>query len=412
MVFFSISLPSISDSLSKTVEENRESTIYLRVEKANEVTGAVTEQHGTGFVINQNGYVITAAHVVREDPGFQVKVKGAVGSREGTLESMEILALDSNFDVALLRFKNTFLQRRAVSFGDPWSVEEDATIYAMGFPGIEEWFHTEGKLSGKVGPLGSWNTTIILNPNMSGGPIFNIEGNVIALVWGGVPTPGIVGINRVLPINLYTNLLHIAGVNVKSLSPLPINNKPDQNQSLTKDAVSLPIKVSSNLKIDSASEDSPFSEINLKAILHNKIGTSSEDKRVDEHALRSILGPGPKTGCHGETLDSTITILDVTEKLINNSYLIGRITYSGNYSRQSWITPCIKSPYVNGREDLKIAGDAVVKITHQLSKPPSVNFIEFQNLGEKTDPNHDANIMARRALETAVREAFYNMRSH
>lgn len=207
-----ISLPSAAASLGDVVNANRKGVIYIRVQKAAETTGAVTEQHGTGFVVNQNGFVLTAAHVVAGGVGFQVDVRGSEGSREeSNPESMEILYENSNFDVAVLRFKNTFKQRTAVSLGDPWKVADDATIYAMGFPGTEEWFHTEGKLSGKGGPKGSWNTTITLNPGMSGGPIFNSDGKVIAMVWGGVSTQGIVGINRVLPINLLTDALRIAG---------------------------------------------------------------------------------------------------------------------------------------------------------------------------------------------------------
>ena len=213
-------LPSVAASLSDVVMVNRNSVVYIKVEKAAEITGAVTEQHGTGFVVNQDGFVLTAAHIVSSGPGFQVEVRGAEGSREGPLEGMEVLYENSNFDVAVLRFKNTAKQRKAVSLGDPWKVAEDATVYAMGFPGVEEWFHTEGKLSGK-GPKGSWNTTITLNPGMSGGPILNTEGKVVAMVWGAVSTQGIAGINRVLPINLLADALRITGGIAPGGSPPP-----------------------------------------------------------------------------------------------------------------------------------------------------------------------------------------------
>lgn len=202
---------SYSVTLSEVVATNRVSTVYLSVQKAVETTGAITEVSGTGFVLNRQGFVLTAAHVVSGGVGLQVQIRGAVGSREGNLENMEILYENSNFDVAVLRFKNTSTSRKPVSIGDPWRVADDASVYAMGYPGIEEWFHTEGKLSGK-GPKGSWNTTITLNPGMSGGPIFNIDGKVIAMVWGGVATTGITGINRVIPINLLAEALNIAGI--------------------------------------------------------------------------------------------------------------------------------------------------------------------------------------------------------
>jgi S1-C subfamily serine protease len=201
-------------SLSEVVTLNRPSVVYLQVEKASDVTGAVTQQGGTGFIVNTDGFVITAAHVVAGAAGVQVDVRGATGSREGTLEGLEVLYENSSFDVAVLRFKNTAITRHPISLGDPWKVPEGATVYAMGFPGTEEWFYTEGKLAGK-GPKGSWNTTIVLNPGMSGGPIFNTDGKVVAMVWGGVNTPEITGINRVLPVTLLADALKVAG----ALSP-------------------------------------------------------------------------------------------------------------------------------------------------------------------------------------------------
>ena len=137
---------------------------------------------------------------------------------------MDVLYENSNLDVALLKFRNTAIERQAVLLGDPWSLDDGATIYAMGFPGKEEWFHTEGKLSRKSGPKGSWNTTLVLNPGMSGGPVFNIDEKVVAMVWGGVPDKDINGINRILPVNLLAEPLRIAGIEVPTY-PKPTLSK-------------------------------------------------------------------------------------------------------------------------------------------------------------------------------------------
>ena len=419
LVFSSIPLPSEGASLSDLVKKNRRSIIYIRVEKADETTGAVTEQHGTGFVINQDGYVLTAAHIVRGGDGFKVSVRGATGSSEGPLEVMEVLDANSSFDAAVLRFKNTFLQRSPVLLGNPWKVAEDATIYAMGFPGIEEWFHTEGKLSGKGGPNGSWNTTITLNPGMSGGPIFDARGKVVALVWGGVPTQGIEGINRVLPINLLSGLLRIAGVNIASKSHLDFDKPSDnfaQIQNVLGESHSSKIAYEARLPISVATvsavrEDevqivggeSNSSEIDYKSRLLNQVGTVSEDRRVDER-IGSI-----KIGCHGDTLNATVTITGVDVQTKSASNFAATVTYSGKYSRQGWMTPCVKSPSLSGREDLNLRGQATVTVTHESFKAPLITFNKFQSLGENTNLDHDSNRMARRALESAVRGVFYNL---
>lgn len=205
-------------SLDDAVKQNRGSVVYIKVQKVNPANGAITEVEGTGFIVSKAGLVITSDHVVSATGSAEVDVRGAIGSREGTLEGMEVIYENSNFDVAVLRFKNTAVARKPVEVGDPWAVSEAATVYAMGFPSKEEWFHTEGKLSGKGGPKGSWNTTLVLNPGMSGGPIFNNDGKVVAIVWGGVNTPGIAGINRVIPMNLLTEALRLAGIAATSAS--------------------------------------------------------------------------------------------------------------------------------------------------------------------------------------------------
>ncbi|PTT88403.1 hypothetical protein DBR42_09815 [Pelomonas sp. HMWF004] len=221
-------------TLSEAVQKNRQSVIFVKVSKANEITGAVTEQNGTGFILNKEGYAVTAAHVVAGGQGIQVEVRGAVASREAPLESMEVLFESSNFDVALIRFKDSSKLRTPVTLGDPWARKDGDTIYVMGFPGTEEWFHSQGVLSGK-GPKGSWNTTAVLNPGMSGGPAFDTDGSVVAMVWGGVATTGVNGINRILPINLLREPLQFAGAvaiatSVATATPVatvPMPPKPD-----------------------------------------------------------------------------------------------------------------------------------------------------------------------------------------
>jgi Trypsin-like peptidase domain len=203
-------------SLSEVVKTYRNAVVFLKVEKVNQTTGAITEVYGTGFVVNKNGHVLTSGHVVASGPGLDVNIRGAIASREGSLESMEVIHENSNFDVALLKFRNTAIERLSVQFGDPWLVDKGATVYAMGFPGKEEWFHTEGTLSGD-GPKGSWNTTLVLNTGMSGGPVFNVNGQVVAIVWGGVPGEDIRGINRILPINLLAEPLCVSGISMLNI---------------------------------------------------------------------------------------------------------------------------------------------------------------------------------------------------
>lgn len=223
ILLFSLLSPTLASavSLDDVVQANRGSVVFIKAQKVNPMNGAITEVEGTGFIVSKSGLVVTSGHVVSSAGAAEVDIRGAVASREGTLEGMEVIYENSNMDVALLRFKNTAPARTPIVIGDPWKVSDAATVYAMGFPTKEEWFHTEGKLSGKGAPRGSWNTTMVLNPGMSGGPVFNSDGQVIAMVWGASSTSGILGINRVLPINLLAEPLRLAGaVPVTAVTPL------------------------------------------------------------------------------------------------------------------------------------------------------------------------------------------------
>lgn len=151
--------------------------------------------------------------------------------------------------------------------------------------------------------------------------------------------------------------------------------------------------------------DSSFEE-QLKTRLLNRVGTASEDRRQDEHALRTPIGPGPKTGCHGDTLDAAVTITGVEVQSNSPSSYVITVSYSGKYHRQGWITPCIQSPPPKGNENLNLTGQGVLTITQAFMKAPSITFGEFKNLGEKADPNHDSNVLARRALISAINGAF------
>jgi hypothetical protein len=222
-------------SLSEVVQKHRNSTVALKVLKANSQTGATTETSGSGFIVNRDGFVMTAAHVVAGGVGLDVLVTGSPASRYGSHESMEVIFENTSLDVAVLRFRNTSVLRMPVTLGDSWTVSDTATIYVLGFPGNEEWFHTEGKLAGK-GPKGSWNTTVSLNPGMSGGPVFDVEGKVVGMAWGGAS--GMIGINRILPISLLTDPLKFAGVNAAeggiataSIPPLEVKYAFQKTQS-------------------------------------------------------------------------------------------------------------------------------------------------------------------------------------
>ncbi len=140
---------------------------------------------------------------------------------------------------------------------------------------------------------------------------------------------------------------------------------------------------------------------NLKARFIGRTGTASEDRRVDEHAARSILGPGPKTGCHGDTLSAGVTITNIEVSIQENVAII-KATYNGKYTRQGWITPCVQSPPPNGHEDRNLSGVLTFNLKQIPFKNVEVSWGDVSSLGEVNDPGHDSNVFAKQAAQNAI----------
>ncbi len=195
----------------------RPSTVFISVE-AESNSGAKVNSSGSGFVVSSDGYVLTAGHIIPNIPAESnrnLKITGKPSSRYAMGEEMEFITRDPYFDFALLRFKNTSITPHPAHFGDPRQVlQSDSELYALGFPLHTEFSAKSGKLNGTGGPGGAWITSIPLNPGDSGGPVFNDQGQVVAMVASALKEAE--GIKYVLPINFAVNLLNIIRVEIPS----------------------------------------------------------------------------------------------------------------------------------------------------------------------------------------------------
>lgn len=140
----------------------------------------------------------------------------------------------------------------------------------------------------------------------------------------------------------------------------------------------------------------------LKGRFMNRSGGFSEDRRTDEHAASSFLGPGPKTGCHGDTVSAGVTINKV-EVTINGDIADIYANYSGKYTRQGWMTPCVQSPGNSGHEDRNLTGKAHFQIKQIPYSNAEFIWIGVSNLGEVSSPDHDSNISGVKAVQNAIR---------
>jgi S1-C subfamily serine protease len=136
---------------------------------------------GTGFVINDDGLILTNRHVVDGATSYLVILDG------GVKKAGEIVVIDTDQDLALLRVKPD-AKLPVVKFSDAARTAEGAACFAMGFPLIDRMGAsikvTQGIVSGS-GRAGVGADVVIdakVNPGNSGGPLLDKYGRLIGII--------------------------------------------------------------------------------------------------------------------------------------------------------------------------------------------------------------------------------------
>jgi len=134
---------------------------------------------GSGFIISEDGYVLTNNHVVADADEVLVRLH----DRRQLLAS--VIGSDPRSDVALLKIDGADLP--VVSIGDSDALEVGEWVLAIGSPFGFDFSVTAGIVSamGRSLPNESYvpfiQTDVAINPGNSGGPLFNLEGDVIGI---------------------------------------------------------------------------------------------------------------------------------------------------------------------------------------------------------------------------------------
>lgn len=161
-------------------------------ELAAELGGAVVQVRtpaglGSGFFINEDGFLITNFHVTEDETQISVEV---FQQKNGELErkvykQVKIVALNKFGDLALLKVEDKDAPKfDHVSLGDSDALAVGERVFAIGSPLGLERSVTEGIVSTKTRQLQGnlyLQTTAQINPGNSGGPLFNLRGEVVGV---------------------------------------------------------------------------------------------------------------------------------------------------------------------------------------------------------------------------------------
>ncbi|PTB18581.1 peptidase [Trinickia symbiotica] len=155
---------------------------------------------GSGFIISSDGYILTNAHVI---DGANVVTVKLTDKREFRAK---VVGSDKQSDVAVLKIDASSLP--TVKIGDPSQSKVGQWVVAIGSPYGFENTVTSGIISAKGRSLPDENytpfiqTDVPVNPGNSGGPLFNLQGQVIginSMIYS--QTGGFQGLSFAIPID-------------------------------------------------------------------------------------------------------------------------------------------------------------------------------------------------------------------
>lgn len=161
---------------------------------------------GTGFFINDQGHIITNAHVVNEAKAVTIQIP-SFGKRQ---LGVEIVGVSPDRDMALLKLNSDDLERVKkelgkipyLPLGDSDRVKRASEIMTLGYPlGQQSLKSTTGVVSGRESVSGRQYIQIdaAINPGNSGGPSVDPSGNVVGINTAGIMEAQNVG--YIIPIN-------------------------------------------------------------------------------------------------------------------------------------------------------------------------------------------------------------------
>ena len=158
---------------------------------------------GSGFVITQDGYIVTNHHVVASASSVKVTMY------DGKEYSAAVVGSDSDYDVAVLKVETTGLQ--PVTLGNSADVNVGDTVLAIGNPlgeltfsmsqGIVYFCDRAINVSGT--PFNMIQVDASINPGNSGGPLMNLYGEVVGIVsakYSSYSNTAVEGLGFAIPI--------------------------------------------------------------------------------------------------------------------------------------------------------------------------------------------------------------------
>lgn len=250
-------------SISEAFDKVAPAVVVVSVSGVIDYSGIIpqtTEGIGSGFIINEEGYILTNYHVIEGAQEVSVTLS------DGTEAKAKVVNYDQNQDVAMIKISDENVKVPAVvELGDSDALRPGEEVLAIGTPlskdfnqtvtsGIISAVSRSVQTSSNV-TLNLLQTDAAINPGNSGGPLVNTKGEVIGINTAKISADAVEGIGFSIPINDIKD-------RIESLSK-PILNLGISIREVTED-LAKQYKMEEGLYIVNVTEFSPAEKAGLK----------------------------------------------------------------------------------------------------------------------------------------------------
>lgn len=190
-------------------EEYVNAVVAISNESTTNIFGqqATTASSGSGFIISKDGYIVTNNHVVENAQTLTVMMTS------GEEYEAHLIGADAENDVALIKIEGEDFP--TVSIGDSNDIQVGQQVCAIGNP-LGELTNTmtvgyvsalDREINENGTPINMFQTDCAINSGNSGGPIFDMHGNVVGITTAKYSSNGysssasIEGIGFCIPVN-------------------------------------------------------------------------------------------------------------------------------------------------------------------------------------------------------------------
>ncbi|HEX2473357.1 MAG TPA: trypsin-like peptidase domain-containing protein [Lacipirellulaceae bacterium] len=273
------------------------------------------EGQGSGVIVDRSGYIVTNSHVVRDAERIQVRLS----DRRNAIAT--VIADDPIMDIAILKIDLPNLI--PAEWGDSDQLQEGDLVWAIGSPFGLERSLTFGIVSNKTRRSGSHlsdspyqeylQTDAAVNPGNSGGPLVNIDGQVVginAAIFG----PAYQGISFAIPSALvrerYDELKTNGRIERAWLGILPLDVPDDVRAGMK-------LELGEGVYVATVDKNAPAGRVGLRpgdVILKWNDHTATDPTLLSREIARTPIGSTAKltilraTGSGNERLDLDVEV--------------------------------------------------------------------------------------------------------